>query len=100
MAGLGSRKLRFGLGLLCTHRVTLHQPTASEGQVKVFLMPDQQHLLISEGTCGSTVTSALNAGETLSPYQSLGSRAEGIFLQDHGSDSTITFFKERVPTDQ
>lgn len=36
----------------------------------------------------------------LSACHSLGSRAEGIFLQDHASDPTITFFKEQAPTDQ
>lgn len=92
MAGLGHRELRFSPGLLCTSQVTSHQPTANEGQVKVFSRPDQ-HLLMSEGTCRSTVTLPLDAGETLSACQSLGSCVEGIFVQDHASDPTITFFQ-------
>lgn len=99
MAGLGSRELRFSPGLLCSRRVTSHQPTANKGQVKVFSMQDQ-HLLMSEGTCRSTVTLALDVGEMLSACQSLSTRVEGIFLQDHASDPTITFFKEQAPTDQ
>lgn len=54
MADGGSRK---SCSLQACSALTSHQPIACEGQDKVLSMPDQ-HLLISEGTCGSIVTLA------------------------------------------